>query len=34
VAPNGLAYTFTLRNGVVFHDGTPLTADDVVDSEK
>jgi peptide/nickel transport system substrate-binding protein len=30
VAPNGLAYTFTLRTGVQFHDGTPLTADDVV----
>ena len=30
VAPNGLAYTFTLRSGVQFHDGTPLTADDVV----
>src|SRR5205823_7742955 len=30
VAPDGLAYTFTLRNGVQFHDGTPLTADDVV----
>ena len=30
VAPDGLAYTFTLRDGVQFHDGTPLTADDVV----
>ena len=30
VAPDGLSYTFTLRNGVQFHDGTPLTADDVV----
>lgn len=30
VAANGLAYTFTLRSGVLFHDGTPLTADDVV----
>ena len=30
VAPDGLAYTFTLRSGVQFHDGTPLTADDVV----
>jgi peptide/nickel transport system substrate-binding protein len=30
VAPDGLSYTFTLRNGIQFHDGTPLTADDVV----
>jgi ABC-type transport system substrate-binding protein len=30
VAPDGLSYTFTLRSGVQFHDGTPLTADDVV----
>jgi len=29
VAPDGLAYTFTLRSGMQFHDGTPLTADDV-----
>ena len=30
VAPDGLTYTFTLRSGILFHDGTPLTADDVV----
>src|SRR5438105_3991689 len=30
IAPDGLTYTFTLRNGIQFHDGTPLTADDVV----
>lgn len=30
MAPDGLAYTFKLRSGVQFHDGTPLTADDVV----
>src|SRR5207248_8317555 len=30
VASDGLSYTFTLRSGVQFHDGTPLTADDVV----
>src|SRR5215469_2424712 len=30
IAPDGLAYTFKLRGGVQFHDGTPLTADDVV----
>ena len=29
VAPNGNAYTFTLRDGVQFHDGTPLTSADV-----
>jgi ABC-type transport system substrate-binding protein len=28
--PAGTAYTFTLRTGVVFHDGRPVTADDVV----
>jgi peptide/nickel transport system substrate-binding protein len=27
---DGLSYTFTLRDDVVFHDGTPLTAADVV----
>ena len=30
VSPDGLTYTFTLREGVTFHDGQPLTADDVV----
>ena len=30
VAPDGLTYTFTLRNGITFHDGSPLTAADVV----
>jgi len=30
VAADGLAYTFKLRGGVLFHDGTPLTSDDVV----
>lgn len=30
VSPDGLTWTFHLRDGVVFHDGTPLTADDVV----
>src|SRR6476660_445989 len=28
-APDGLSYTFTLRKGVLFHNGDPLTADDV-----
>ena len=30
VASDGKAYTFHLRDGVKFHDGTPFTADDVV----
>jgi ABC-type transport system substrate-binding protein len=30
VAPDGLSYTFTLRDGVHFHDGQQLTANDVV----
>ena len=30
IAPDGLSYTFGLRSGVQFHDGTTLTADDVV----
>lgn len=30
VAPDGLSATFTLRDGVKFSDGSPLTAEDVV----
>ena len=30
VSPDGCTYTFELRRGVVWHDGAPLTADDVV----
>lgn len=30
VSEDGLEYTFHLRAGAVFHDGTPITADDVV----
>jgi ABC-type transport system substrate-binding protein len=30
VSTNGLDWTIELRDDVVFHDGTPLTADDVV----
>jgi peptide/nickel transport system substrate-binding protein len=30
VSPDGLTYTFTLRQGVTFHNGDPLNATDVV----
>ena len=30
VSPDGITYTFTLREGVTFHDGQPLTPQDVV----
>ncbi|PZU62256.1 MAG: peptide ABC transporter substrate-binding protein, partial [Rhizobium sp.] len=30
VAPDGLTYTFKLRKDVKFHNGKPLTAEDVV----
>ena len=29
IAPDGLTYTFKLRQGIRFHDGSPLTAADV-----
>ncbi|QEW02544.1 ABC transporter substrate-binding protein [Microbacterium lushaniae] len=32
VSDDGLTYTFTLSDGVTFHDGTPLTVEDVVTS--
>jgi peptide/nickel transport system substrate-binding protein len=32
VSDDGLTYTFTLNDGVLFHDGTPLTSADVVAS--
>ena len=30
ISADGLVYTFKLRQNVTFHDGTPMTADDVV----
>jgi ABC-type transport system substrate-binding protein len=30
ISPDGLRYTFTLRSGIRFHDGSPLTAKDAV----
>jgi peptide/nickel transport system substrate-binding protein len=34
VSPDGLVYTFTLRDGLKWHDGTPVTAEDCVASLK
>ncbi|MCH7597918.1 hypothetical protein IID27_02650, partial [Patescibacteria group bacterium] len=30
VSPSGLIYTFTLRKGLIWHDGNPLTSDDIL----
>jgi len=30
ISPDGLDYTFVLKDEAVFQDGTPVTADDVV----
>ena len=30
ISPDGLTYTFTLREGVLFHDGNAVTPDDVI----
>lgn len=32
VSPDGLSYTFKLRSGVTFHNGAPMTAEDVAAS--
>lgn len=32
ISEDGLVYTFTLRDGLVFHDGAPVTGNDVVAS--
>jgi peptide/nickel transport system substrate-binding protein len=32
VSADGLSYDFTLRNGLAFHDGAPVAADDVIAS--
>lgn len=32
ISPDGTTYRFTLRDGATFHDGRPITADDVVAS--
>ena len=29
VAPDGMTYTFKIRGGVKFHDGSPLTSEDI-----
>lgn len=29
MSPDGLTYSFVLRKGITFHDGSPVTADDV-----
>ncbi len=34
IAPDGMSYTFTLREGVKFHNGADVTAEDVVYSIK
>src|SRR6266446_4419817 len=34
VSPDKLIWTFTLRDGLEFHDGTPVTSEDVVPSLK
>jgi peptide/nickel transport system substrate-binding protein len=33
-SPDGLTWSFTLRDGLAFHDGAPVTSDDVIASLK
>src|ERR1700759_877091 len=33
-SPDGLTWTFTLRDGLEFHDGAPVTSEDVIASLK
>lgn len=30
ISPDGLTYTFILKNKIFFHDNTPITADDII----
>lgn len=34
MSPDGLVYTFTLRDGLLFHDGKPVTGEDCIASIK
>src|SRR5947209_20484157 len=34
VSPDQLTYTLTLRNGLLWHDGTPVTSEDCIASLK
>lgn len=34
MSPNGLVWRFTLRDGLAFHDGAPVTSEDVIASLK
>src|SRR5205085_3336486 len=34
VSPDGMKYTFTLRDGLRWHDGQPVLSEDCVDSVK
>jgi peptide/nickel transport system substrate-binding protein len=34
ISPDNLLYTFTLREGLMFHDGAPVTSEDVIPSLK
>ena len=33
VSPDGMTYRFTLREGLIFHDGSPVQAQDVVEDQ-